>query len=164
MISARPACLDTLCSLVSLGHQVLGQGHCWAPLILMTPSFCTLKKDPPKYFVVATEIIVPNCLGLMGVRHHRHWYLWHLKRKWTLILIIIFLISSKICIRSNFHSCCWFVSTSVLKSPCCLLYSLQSYFHLFKEMFFSPLLLHETFTCTTAQQRNCLYPQPCQVL
>ena len=161
-VSASPTCPYTLCCLASLGHQVLGQGHCWAPLVLTAPSLHAPRKDSPKYLDVATERIVPHCLGSMSIRH-RHQYLWYLKRKWTLILIIIFLIEFKKCIRSNFHSCCWFVSTSVPKSPCCLLYGLQSYFHLFKEMFFSPLSLHETSTWTTVQWGNCLYPQSCRV-
>lgn len=58
----------------------------------------------------------------------------------------------KKCMRSNFHSCCWFVSTCVPKSPCCFLYGLRSYFPLFKEMFFSPLLLHETATWAAVQK------------
>lgn len=165
MVSASPTCPHTLCCLASLGHQVLGQGHCWAPSVLTTPSLRALRKDPPKYPDAATERSLPRCLGSMGIGHrHRYlWYLWHLKRKWTLILTIIFLIRFKKCIRSNFHSCCWFVSTSVPASPCCLLYGLQPYFRSFKEMFFSPLSLHETSTWTTARRGRCLYPQPCQV-
>jgi len=154
--------LYTLLCLESWGHRGLGQGHCWAPSVLTTPSLRALRKDPLKYPDAATERIVPCCLGSMGIRH-RHRYLWHLESKRSLILIIIFLIGFKKCIRSNFHSCCWFVSTAVPKSPCCLFYGLQSYFHLFKEMFFSPLSLHETSTWTTAQWGNCLHQQPCQV-
>lgn len=147
--------------LASLRHRVLGQGHCWAPSTLMTASPHALRKEPRNCHDVATEKIVPHCLDSVGIRD-RHRYLWYLKRKLSLPLIIIYLIRFKKCIRSHFHSCCWFVSTSVPRSPCCFLYGLQSYFPLFKEMFFSPLLLHETATWTTVQQGGCPYPQPCQ--
>lgn len=160
MWTLSPTCPYTLCCPASLGHLVLEQWHCWALLVLMIPALHALRKDPPEYPDEATGRIVPRCLGSMGIIH-KHWYLWFLKRKWTLNLIISFLIRFKKCIISNFHSCCWFVSTSVPRSPCCLLYGIQSYFHLFKEMFFSPPSLHETSTWTTAQRGNCLYPRSC---
>lgn len=52
---------------------------------------------PPSIHMVERSTKAPWCgpgenyAPLMGVRH-RYWYLWYLKRKWTLILIIIFLI------------------------------------------------------------------------
>lgn len=101
MVYARPTCPYGSWCLASLGHQVLGQGHSQKTL-------CTIRLDvpiPPRVEERSTK--APWCgpgenyAPLMGVRH-RYWYLWYLKRKWTLILIIIFLIRFKKCIQVIF--------------------------------------------------------------
>lgn len=76
------------------GAWHLWSARCWGR---GTPTKCCGLDAPIRPYAAERSTKAPwrgpgeNYAPLMGVRH-RYWYLWYLKRKWTLILIIIFLI------------------------------------------------------------------------